>query len=143
MLTAQDIATIRWQFHTIEPFSDAIGAEFLARLFWATPQARDCFPKNVFEARGKVFELIALAVAQLERIETVAPAVDALLTHSRGVAPVAGIETAICMALLGTLESRLEGEFSASARSAWSRAFWMLANHVDFHSTTPALREAA
>lgn len=143
MLTAQDIALIRWQLHTIEPFSDAVGAEILARLFWATPQARDCFPKDIFDARCKVFELIELAVAQLERIETVAPVFEALLASPRHGAPVAGIESAICMALLGTLENRFKGAFSDAARSAWSLAFWMLADCVDYRLLAPATREAA
>jgi len=78
--------------------------------------------------QGKtLMHMIGLAVNGLDRLETIAPAVRQLGMRHAGYHVRDEHYETVGTALLWTLEKGLGAEFTASARVAWTKVYWLLA----------------
>lgn len=127
-MTPSDITLVKDSFRKIVPIADQAAALFYARLFELDPSLRPMFRGDMREQGRKLMAMIATAVAALERLDDIVPAVRQL-----GVRHVAyGVQedhyATVGAALLWTLEKGLGSEFTPAVRSAWTTTYTLLAN---------------
>ncbi len=125
--TAQ-IVLVRQTFGLIEPIAPQAAALFYDRLFEIAPEVRPLFKHNMDEQGQKLMQMIGIAVANLDKLEEIVPAIQALgKRHATyGVEPVH--YEAVGAALLWTLEKGLGYAFTPEVREAWALVYATLAD---------------
>lgn len=126
MLNAADIALIRRQTAAITQLGHAFGAECLARAFWANPWLRAHLPQDVHALRSEITPAIDAVVGALDRPERLEAMVAALLMQAGGERQPPRVLLVLAEALIATLRSRLEDEFTAESEAAWRALLAML-----------------
>lgn len=125
MLSPAEMSLIRQQNAAITPLGYAFGAELLARAFWAHGWLRGQFPPDVFALRSAIPGILDDVVALVDRPEALAAHLAALVAQAGG--PVEPKAAAILAeALVDTLRSRLETEFTAEAEAAWRQLLQLI-----------------
>ncbi len=130
MMDARQIALVRANFALVAPVSKEAAALFYGRLFEIAPPLRALFYGDI-EAQGvKLMAMLATAVANLDRLDTLVPAVRALgMRHAAY-----GVKDAdygpVAEALLWTLAQALGEAFTAEAQAAWVAAYTVLAGQM-------------
>jgi hemoglobin-like flavoprotein len=133
MMNLNQKQIIRQTFAEIEPIASVAAALFYNRLFEIAPETRALFQyelggPGMVQQGAKLMQTIAVAVAHLDTLHTVLPAIEALAR--RHVAY--GVEPAhydiVGAALLWTLEQGLGGAFTPEARAAWAELYAAIAN---------------
>lgn len=126
-MTPAEIATIRSGFRSLSGAPDALAGAFYARLFELDPSLRPLFKGDLAEQGRKLVLVLSHVVQSLDRLDTIVGDVQALgRRHGRyGVEP-RHYDT-VGAALIDTLASRLGAAFDAQARTAWTRAYAILA----------------
>lgn len=122
------VALVKDSFRKIVPIADQAAALFYARLFELDPELRPLFRGDMLEQGRKLMSMIATAVAALDRIETILPAVRALGARHAGYAVTEEHYATVGVALLWTIEKGLGAEFTPAVRDAWSATYSLLAN---------------
>ncbi len=127
-MTPSDINLVKDSFRKIVPIADQAAALFYARLFELDPALRPMFRGDMREQGRKLMAMIATAVAALERLDEIVPAIRQL--GARHVAY--GVQeehyATVGAALLWTLEKGLGPEFTPAVKSAWTTTYSLLAN---------------
>jgi hemoglobin-like flavoprotein len=126
-MTPQDQALVRDSFAKVAPIAPAAAAMFYDRLFALDPSLRPLFKGNMEEQGRKLMTMIGTAVANLDRLDAIVPAVQDLgRRHATyGVQP-AYYDT-VATALLWTLEQGLGADFTPATRAAWTEAYTTIA----------------
>ncbi len=137
-MNSSEITLVKDSFRKVLPISDQAAALFYARLFELDPQLRHLFRGDMVEQGRKLMTMIATAVASLERIETLVPAVRQLGARHAGYGVTEEHYGTVGAALLWTLEKGLGPEFTPAVREAWTTTYSLLANTM-----IEAQREAA
>jgi hemoglobin-like flavoprotein len=127
-VSTEQIGLVRQTFGLIEPIAPQAAALFYDRLFEIAPEVRPLFKHNMDEQGQKLMQMIGVAVANLDRLEVIVPAIQALgKRHATyGVKP-AHYE-AVGAALLWTLEKGLGYAFTPEVREAWALVYATLAD---------------
>jgi hemoglobin-like flavoprotein len=141
-LTRDQTALVRTTWQQVVPIADTAARLFYNRLFELEPDLRSLFGRtDMAEQRRKLMQTLALAVASLDRLETLRPALETL--GRRHVSY--GVEDRhydlVGLALLWTLEQGLGDEYTGSVRHAWTAAYTTLSTIMQNASATG--REAA
>jgi nitric oxide dioxygenase len=137
-MSPADIALVKDSFRKVVPIADQAAALFYARLFELDPALRHLFRGDMVEQGRKLMTMIATAVASLERLDTIVPAVRALGARHAGYGVQEDHYATVGAALLWTLEKGLGPEFTPAVREAWTSTYSLLANTM-----IEAQREAA
>lgn len=137
-MNQSDITLVKDSFRKVLPIADQAAALFYARLFELDPQLRHLFRGDIVEQGRKLMTMIATAVASLERLETLVPAVRQLGARHAGYGVSEEHYATIGAALLWTLEKGLGPEFTPAVREAWTTTYSLLASTM-----IEAQREAA
>jgi hemoglobin-like flavoprotein len=126
-MTPENQRLVRGSFAKVAPIAPAAAAMFYDRLFALDPSLRPLFKGDMQEQGRKLMAMIGTAVANLDRLETILPAVQDLgRRHATyGVQP-AHYDT-VATALLWTLEQGLGPDFTPATRDAWVEAYTTLA----------------
>lgn len=119
MLNAADTALIRRQTAAMIQLGHGFGAECLARAFWANPWLRAHLPRDVHGLRSEITLAMDAVVATIDRPERLDAVVAALLVQAGGERQPPRVLLVLAEALIATLRSRLEDEFTAEAETAW------------------------
>lgn len=127
-MTPADIALVKDSFRKIVPLADQAAALFYARLFDLDPKLRPLFRGDMAEQGRKLMTMIGMAVASLDRVETIVPAVRALGARHAGYGVREEHYGTVGAALLWTLEKGLGPEFTPAVREAWTSVYTLLAN---------------
>ena len=129
-MTPKQKQLVRDSFAKVKPIAHAAAAMFYDRLFVLDPSVRPLFKGDMEEQGRKLMAMIATAVASLDKIETIVPAMHDLgRRHSGyGVKP-ANYDT-VGTALLWTLEQGLGADFTAETREAWTACYTLLAGEM-------------
>lgn len=127
-MTRDQIELVRSTWSQVERIADAAAQLFYGRLFELEPELRRLFAhSDMAEQRRKLMQTLAVAVAALDRLEALQPALEAL--GRRHVAY--GVEDRhydlVGAALLWTLGQGLGEDFTRPVRDAWSEAYATLA----------------
>ncbi|MCA9952703.1 MAG: hypothetical protein KDE48_23800 [Anaerolineales bacterium] len=77
-MTPEDKNLVRETFAQIVPIADQAAAIFYGRLFEVAPHYRPLFKSNMQEQGKKLMQMIAVAVANLDNLVAVVPAVQKL-----------------------------------------------------------------
>jgi hemoglobin-like flavoprotein len=126
-MTKEQINLVRASFAKIEPAAEEAAVLFYARLFDLDPELRPLFKGDIRLQGLKLMRTIGMAVAALDRLEEIVPAVRALgARHAVYGVKDRDYET-VARALLWTLEKALKSDFTAETKAAWTEVYNLLA----------------
>lgn len=128
-LNATQISLIKETWAKVVPIADAAASLFYSRLFEINPELAPMFEgSDMPQQRKKLVKAINLVVVSLEQFETLVPMISEM--GQRHVTY--GVEDAhydqVGAALLWTLQTGLEDDWSDEAEQAWTMAYQLLAN---------------
>jgi len=117
-------------FARLAPSADAMGEMFYRKLFALDPDLRKLFKSDIAQQGRKLMSMLGTAIAHLDRLDSIAPAVrDLGRRHTGyGVGP-ADFETGAC-ALFATLEQGLGSDFTPALREAWVGCYRVLSGEM-------------
>ena len=129
-MTPEQITLVRDGFAKVAPIAPAAATMFYDRLFLLNPALRPLFKGDMAEQGRKLMAMIGTAVANLDRLGDIMPAVQALgRRHAAyGVSP--GDYDTVANSLLWTLEQGLGADFTPAARDAWTSCYVVLAGEM-------------
>lgn len=126
-MTPEQVCLVQSTWARVVPIKDTAAELFYGRLFELDPSLRQLFKGDMAEQGRKLMAMINVAVAALDRLETIVPAVKDLGRRhgTYGVKP-ADYGT-VATALLWTLEKGLGDAFTPAVKEAWTAAYMVLA----------------
>lgn len=127
-MTTIDVILVKDSFRKIVPIADQAAALFYARLFELDPSLRPLFRGDMQEQGRKLMTMLATAVAGLEKLDVIVPAVRQLGARHSSYGVRAEHYATVGAALLWTLEKGLGPEFTPEVRAAWTTTYTLLAN---------------
>ena len=127
-MTPDEIAKVRTSFAQVVPIKEAAAELFYGRLFELDPSLKPMFTGDMKEQGRKLMTMIGTAVAGLDRLESIVPAVQALGRRHVGYGVTDGHYDTVATALLWTLEQGLGAAFTPDVKAAWASAYGILAD---------------
>ena len=126
-MTPQEIALVRTSFAAVRPIADQAAALFYERLFTLDPALRPMFKGDMRAQGAKLMQMIGLAVAGLDSLPTLVPALHDLGHRHAGYGVELRHYETVGSALIWTLEQGLGAAFTPAVRDAWLVAYHLLA----------------
>ena len=126
-MTPHQIKLVQTTFAEVAPIASTAADLFYGRLFEIAPQVRSMFPEDLSEQKRKLMAMLGTAVAGLNQLDTLMPAVRALGRRHGGYSVTARHYAAVGSALLWTLEKGLGEAFTPEIREAWATTYRVLA----------------
>jgi hemoglobin-like flavoprotein len=136
---------VRETFAKIAPISDTAASMFYDRLFALNPDLRPLFRNDMKKQGAMLMAVLATAVGNLHRLDQILPTVRELGRRHAGYGVKDRDYDTVAVALLGTLETALGDEFTATVRGAWAACYGVLASEMKAaaaNSGVGALKEA-
>lgn len=135
-MTSESQDLVRQSFARVAPIAPEAAAMFYQRLFLLDPTLRPLFKGDMREQGRKLMAMIGTAVAGLDDLSSIVPAVEALgRRHATyGVRP-ESYDT-VGAALLWTLGQALGDDFTPPVEAAWTEAYTILATVMKAAATT-------
>ncbi len=137
-MTPNQIALVKSTFIYAIPISDAVAADFYARIFAGYPQLRRMFPDDMTAQRQKLMLTLTAIVGDLDNLDRLVPMVSELARRHVGYGvrdehypPVGG-------ALIEALRQALGARFTREVEEAWAAAYGLLSGAM-----IQAVRKAA
>jgi hemoglobin-like flavoprotein len=130
MMDMHQIALVRANFAQVAPISEQAAALFYGRLFDIAPPLRPLFRGDMTAQGAKLMAMLATAVANLDRLDSILPAVRALGARHAGYGVKDADYGAVAEALLWTLAQALGEAFTEDAQAAWVAAYMLLAGQM-------------
>ena len=127
-MTPRQIQLVRETFAAVEPIADTAATIFYRRLFDLDPDLRALFPSDLTAQRRNLMQTLTVVVRNLDRLEGIVPAVEALGRRHAGYRVRADDYETVGAALLDTLEEGLADAFTPEVRVAWTAAYGLLAS---------------
>ena len=127
-MTPHQIQLVRESFAIVEPIADTAATIFYRRLFDLDPDLRALFPTDLTNQRRNLMQTLTVVVRNLDRLEGILPAVEALGRRHAGYRVRADDFETVGAALLDTLGEGLGDAFTAEVRAAWAAAYGLLAS---------------
>jgi len=126
-MTPQQIKLVQTSFAQVAPIAATAADLFYGRLFEIAPDVRKMFPDDLSGQKKKLMAMLGTAVAGLNRLDTLLPAVRALGQRHVGYGVSAEQYVPVGAALLWTLEKGLGEAFTPDVRDAWATTYRVLA----------------
>ncbi|MGE0422348.1 MAG: globin family protein [Reyranellaceae bacterium] len=126
-MTPDEITLVRATFAQVVPIKEAAADLFYGKLFELDPSLKPMFKGDMKEQGGKLMAMIGTAVAGLDRLESIVPAVQALGKRHAGYGVQPAHYDTVATALLWTLEQGLGAAFTPDVKTAWASAYGILA----------------
>ena len=126
-MTPEDVILVQTSFQKVVPIADTAADLFYDRLFDIAPDVRALFPEDMKEQKKKLIAMLATAVNNLHRVETVVPAVEDLGKRHLAYGVTPQHYEPVGAALLWTLEQGLGEAFTPPLKAAWTEAYLTLA----------------
>ena len=128
-MTPRQIELVRSSFAAVEPIADVAATIFYRRLFDLDPAVRALFAATDMAAqRRNLMQTLTVVVRNLDRLEGIVPAVEALGRRHAGYGVRAEDFDTVGAALLATLAEGLGDAFTAETHDAWAAAYGILAS---------------
>jgi nitric oxide dioxygenase len=125
-MTPNQIKLVQTSFAQVAPIAATAADLFYGRLFEIAPQVRAMFPDDLGEQKKKLMTMLGTAVAGLNRLDTLMPAVQALGRRHAGYGVKAQHYASVGSALLWTLEKGLGEAFTPEVKDAWATTYIVL-----------------
>ncbi len=126
-MTPEQKESVRVSFAQVKPIADQAASLFYDRLFVLDSSLRALFPADLTAQRRNLMQMIAVAVAGLDRLAEIIPAVQAQGQRHRGYGVPDSSYTTVGAALIWTLEQGLGSAFTPATRDAWIAVYTLLA----------------
>ncbi len=126
-MTPENQALVRDSFAKIVPIAPQAAALFYDRLFELDPSLRPLFKGDMAEQGRKLMAMIGTAVASLDKLDTIVPAVQALGRRHAAYGVQDSQYGTVASALLWTLGQGLGAGFTPPVETAWTEAYTILA----------------
>jgi nitric oxide dioxygenase len=126
----RQIDLIRTSFAQVVPIKAQAAAMFYARLFEIAPPLRNLFHGDMEEQGAKLMAMLATAVAHLDRLDEIVPAVRALGARHASYGVTEADYTPVAEALIWTLGKGLGEAFTPETEVAWVAAYAILAGQM-------------
>lgn len=128
MLTARQIDLVQTSFASVVPITDAVAAEFYARLMALAPDTRPLFRGDMTEQGRKLFMTLAAIVDALDRLDTIVPVARELALRHVAYGAKPQHYNAVGIALIETLRTRFGWPVDSEAAAAWGAAYAILSD---------------
>jgi hemoglobin-like flavoprotein len=126
-VTTEQKILVQTTFAQVLPIADTAATLFYNRLFDLDPNVRAMFKGDMEEQGRKLMTMLKVAVASLDRLDTIVPAVEALGNRHVHYGVSAQDYDTVAVALLWTLEQGLGDAFTPEVRAAWTEVYTLLA----------------
>jgi hemoglobin-like flavoprotein len=128
-MTPRQIDLIRASWSAVEPVAHRTATLFYYQLFELDPTLERLFRKaDMAKQRKVLMQTLAVVVKNLDRLDTIVPAVEALGRRHAGYGVRAEHYETVGVALLWTLEQGLGQSFTDAHAAAWGDAYAILAD---------------
>jgi len=127
MMPPAQIDLVRSTWEQVMPIADTAAELFYGRVFEMEPTARRLFGTDMADQRRKLMQTLAVAVAALDKLETLRPALEGLGRRHVEYGVQDHHYDLVGAALLWTLEQGLGDGFTGPVRDAWIEAYAALA----------------
>jgi hemoglobin-like flavoprotein len=144
-MTPRQIALVQESWKLVQPIADKAAELFYNRLFSLEPSVRRLFTGDMTEQGRKLMSMISVAVNSLARLQSIAPAVQALGRRHAGYGVQKHHYAVVETALVWTLAVGLGEKFTRETEEAWRTAYRVLANTMQsnteekIHASQPAV----
>jgi hemoglobin-like flavoprotein len=129
---------VRDSFAKLAPIADDAAALFYQRLFILDPKLKALFTHDMKEQGRKLMSMIGTAVAQLDKVEALAPVLRELGKRHVGYGVRDSDYDTVATALLWTLEKGLGADFTPALKDAWTACYGVLAGEMKAAGRQPA-----
>jgi hemoglobin-like flavoprotein len=126
-MTDEQKKLIRASFARIAPNAQAVAAVFYKQLFTLDPSLQRLFKGDMEEQGRKLMAMIGVAVANLDNLHAIVPAVQQLGARHAGYGVPKESYATVGAALTWTLEQGLGPEYTPEMAAAWSECYTTLA----------------
>jgi hemoglobin-like flavoprotein len=126
-LTPHQVVLVQSAFRTVLPMTATAAELFYKRLFEIDPETAALFKGDMREQGRRFMQALAAAVGSLSSMPTLVPIVQRLGLRHAALGVRAEHYDSVQQALLWTLASILQDEYTDEVRSAWASAYAMLA----------------
>lgn len=137
-MTPNQIALVKSTFIHAIPVSDAVAADFYARLFAGSPGLRHMFPHDMTAQRQKLMLTLTAIVSDLDKLDRLVPRVIELARRHVGYGARDEHYAAVGAALIEALRHALGARFTGEVEAAWGAAYALLSGAM-----VQAVRKAA
>lgn len=127
-LSNHEKTLIQTTFNQIAPQADAAAELFYKRLFEIAPDTKPLFANTDMQDQGgKLMQTIGLVVSEIDHLDTLIPAVEALGKRHIDYGVHKEQYAIVGQALIWTLEQALGHDFTDEVRLAWIKVYSTLA----------------
>jgi hemoglobin-like flavoprotein len=129
-VTEKQTELVQTSFDKVKPISDAAAVLFYDELFAMDPSLRSLFKSDMAEQRVKLMAMLATAVTNLGRWESLVPVLRELGRRHRRYGVKSKHYQTVGAALLATLEKGLGKDFTPEVREAWVVCYTSIAREM-------------
>ena len=141
-MTNEQIKLVQDTFKQVAPISETAAQLFYARLFELDPDLELLFKGNLTEQGRKLMQMLGVAVASLDRMEQLLPALQSLGSRHVNYGVRDKDYETVGRALLWTLRKGLGEAFTPDVEAAWSNVYATLASAMQSGTGVPAEADA-
>jgi hemoglobin-like flavoprotein len=125
-ITQEQKSLVQSTFKMVADNPDGVAALFYGHLFEIAPFVRSMFKGDMTEQGRKLMQIIGIAVASLDKLDSIIPAVQALGQRHVGYGVQREHYDVVGEALLWTLEEGLGEAFTPEVKDAWAAVYGTL-----------------
>ena len=134
-MTSKQVELVQTTWEKCVPIADQAATLFYGKLFELDPNLKPLFKSDMKEQGRKLMAMINVAVAGLDRLDALVPAVQDLGRRHKGYGVKAEHYGTVATALLWTLEKGLGDAFTPAAKEAWTQTYTVLAQTMQAASS--------
>ena len=129
-MTPDQQTLVRDSFAKVAPIAPQAAELFYGRLFELDPSLKPMFKGDMVAQGRLLMTMIGTAVANVNRLETVVPAVRALGARHKGYGVQDSHYDTVASALLWTLGQGLGDDFTPACKDAWVALYTVVAGQM-------------
>lgn len=126
-MTPEDIAIVKYTWERVLPIQEQAAGLFYGKLFELDPSLKPMFKGDMAEQGRKLMTMINTAINNLDRLNTIVPAVEDLGRRHVAYGVKDEHYDTVGVALLWTLEQGLGDAFTDEVKGAWATTYGVLA----------------
>jgi len=127
VITAEQKEQVQETWKLVEPISETAADLFYGKLFEIAPEVKPIFKSDIKEQGKKLMQMIGVAVAGLDNLGELTPAVAALGKRHSGYGVAESHYDSVGEALLWTLDQGLGEKFTDEVKQSWTTVYTTLA----------------
>lgn len=127
-MTNEEVHLVQSTWAQVQPIATQAADIFYRRLFATAPELTRLFPGDMHEQGQRLMAMIDTAVGELDDVDRLVPALEALGERHVGYGVKADDYDAVAAALLWTLQRGLGDAFTGEVRQAWTKTYTLLAD---------------